>query len=358
MHNFNGHWIEVFSAGKQRDHQGREWDITSEFLEQVASSYDPAQHEAPAVIGHPDNDAPAYGWVAALRVNDDRLEAQFRDVDSQFEQLVKDGKFKKRSASFYVDQKTAPNSNILSLRHVGFLGATPPAVKGLRNIQFSEGESVAFESINFSEDETMFDEKAQEGFAAKLVEKLKAVFGGKTDEGQPASVDARSFSEADLTAKIAEAVKSATAAATANFNEKMTALETDNKALRKQVEQQATSTTRAELISFCERLGPAKCPPAFREMGLIEFMEAISGVEQKVTVISFSEEGDKKVETKTESAPLMWFRNFMEKLPAFIQFGEGFGSLKTSAGAADAISPERQEELRTAAGLTAKGGAQ
>lgn len=347
MPDFNKQWIEVFRAGKQVDNAGREWDITSDFLEQVASSYNPAQHEAPAVVGHPDNNAPAYGWVAALRVKDGRLEAQFRDVDPGFETLVREGKFKKRSASFYIDPKTAPDGNILSLRHVGFLGATPPAVKGLRNIQFSEGESVAFESINFSEDETMFDEKAQESFANKLLEKLKAVFGSKKDEGsQP------SFSEADLTAKIAEAVKSATAAATASFTEKITALETANTALQKQVEQQANSTTRAELISFCERLGPAKCPPAFRNMGLVEFMEAISGVEGKVTVISFEEAEGKKTEKKTESTPLAWFQEFIGKLGPFIQFGERFGDLRaTGTDPASVADPARLKKLRGDAGL-------
>lgn len=351
MANFNGQWVEIFTVGKQVDNAGREWDITTDFLEQISGSYNPAQHEAPAAVGHPEGDAPAYGWVSALRTKDGRLEAQFRDVDPQFEQLVRDGKFKKRSASFYVDKESAPSGRAPYLRHVGFLGAQPPAVKGLRDIHFSEGESLTFESITFSEGDTSMNEQETQSLAERIGEFLKKFLPKKDEGSQP------SFAEADLTAKIAEAVKSATAAATASFTEQMTKLETANKALQNQIEQQANSTTRAELINFCERLGPAKCPPAFRNMGVVEFMESISAVESKITVISFEEADGKKTEKKTESTPLAWFQEFLGSLGPFIQFGERFGAMTAKAGADDLISPERKAELRQGAGLPAKGGA-
>jgi hypothetical protein len=43
--------------------------------------------------------------------------------------MVKRGLFKKRSISLYPD---------LTLRHIGFLGAMPPAIKGLADIKFRE----------------------------------------------------------------------------------------------------------------------------------------------------------------------------------------------------------------------------
>jgi hypothetical protein len=51
--------------------------------------------------------------------------------------VVKQGLFKKRSVSLYPD---------MTLRHVGFLGAVPPSIKGLADIQFKEGaQAMTFE---------------------------------------------------------------------------------------------------------------------------------------------------------------------------------------------------------------------
>jgi hypothetical protein len=143
--NFGDQWIEIFTAGTHTDDAGRTHQIDASFLESVAGNFNPAAHEPPAVIGHPHNNAPAYGWVDGVRVQEGALEVKFKEVDPNFEQLVRDGRFKKRSASFYVDPKTAPGGKAPALRHVGFLGAQPPAVKGLRDIQFVEGEATGIE---------------------------------------------------------------------------------------------------------------------------------------------------------------------------------------------------------------------
>ena len=108
MANFNDQWIEIFSVGSHIDGDGHAQKVTREYLEAAAGNFDATIHEAPIVVGHPKNNLPAYGWVKALRTNGNRLEAQFSDVDPEFEQLVREGKFKKRSASFYVDPVTAP----------------------------------------------------------------------------------------------------------------------------------------------------------------------------------------------------------------------------------------------------------
>ena len=345
MANFNGQWIQVFTVGRHIDNADREHVIDVDFLERAASNFNPTLHEPPAVIGHPQDNAPAYGWVNSVRVRDGHLEVRFKDTDPAFEEIVKAGRFKKRSASFYVDPETAPGGKAPALRHVGFLGAQPPAVKGLRDIQFTEGETLTFE---FSEDSMGLEEKDLNS----IVERLKAAlgFGGKD---KPAS-----FSEADVSRLIAAEVKKATEAVTASFGEQLKQRDSQITELRTQVAQQSGRSTRAEIISFVESLGAANCPPAFRQMGIVEFMEALSGSESKVTVISFSEEGDKKVETRTETAPLDWFKGFMKSLGPFIQFGERFNVLTTTAGAGNEVSPERENELREGAGLPAKGGTQ
>lgn len=131
--------IEIFRAGKRLDANGKEFDISVSDLEQVVASYNPAFHEAPAVIGHPKMNNPAYAWVEKLHLDGDVLKATFKQIAPEFSELVKKGRFKKVSASFYTpDSPNNPHQGRWSIRHVGFLGAVPPAVKGLKEPVFNE----------------------------------------------------------------------------------------------------------------------------------------------------------------------------------------------------------------------------
>ena len=134
-------FIEIFKAGKRPDSHGTVVNITPDDLQQVVDAYDVAYHEAPAVIGHPKMDAPAYAWVKGLQLDGDVLKAELDQIHPEFAEMVADGRFKKVSASFYLaNSPDNPKQGSLYLRHVGFLGAMPPAVKGLRNPEFSEAE--------------------------------------------------------------------------------------------------------------------------------------------------------------------------------------------------------------------------
>ncbi len=140
---------EIFRAGTRTDANGNTVTITEADLAAAAQAYDPKVHEAPIVVGHPKADAPAYGWVKSLGVQNGVLTADFAQVDDGFADLVKAGRYKKVSASFY--PPTSPNNpkpGVWTLRHVGFLGAQPPAVKGLSAISFAEGEVY----VEFAED--------------------------------------------------------------------------------------------------------------------------------------------------------------------------------------------------------------
>lgn len=130
-------------------------DFSEQLLAEVAAGYDPALHEAPLVIGHPSLQAPAYGWVRGLSFADGALVAK-ADPLPQLVDLVRQQHVKKVSASFY--PPTAANNPTPGkwyLRHVGFLGAAPPAVKGLAPVSFAEGDSVQVEldvqAVSFGE---------------------------------------------------------------------------------------------------------------------------------------------------------------------------------------------------------------
>lgn len=128
MHELRG--VEVFRTGTHTDSSGATDTWTLADLEKIRDQYGPKTQEAPAVLGHPKGGAPAYGWVQSLKVEGDRLLADFHQCPSEFVEALKAGRFKKRSISVRDHQ----------LRHVAFLGAQIPAVSGLKDVAFAEGE--------------------------------------------------------------------------------------------------------------------------------------------------------------------------------------------------------------------------
>ncbi|MDP0380303.1 peptidase [Glaesserella parasuis] len=144
--------IEIFKAGTRKDANGTEVTITVADLKQAVESYNVEFHEAPAVIGHPEHNHPAYAWVKRLELEGDILKAELDQIDPEFAEMVDKGRFKKVSASFYLaNSPNNPKQGSLYLRHVGFLGAMPPAVKGLRNPVFAEGEEGVVDFSDWTE---------------------------------------------------------------------------------------------------------------------------------------------------------------------------------------------------------------
>lgn len=120
---------------------GDSFNFSESDIAATVLAYDPALHEAPLVLGHPKHDAPAAGWVKSLSASADGLIAEPQQVDPAFAELIAKAAYKKISASFYhPDSPSNPVPGVYYLRHVGFLGAQPPAVKGLRSIELADDE--------------------------------------------------------------------------------------------------------------------------------------------------------------------------------------------------------------------------
>ncbi|KAF3999059.1 peptidase [Glaciimonas immobilis] len=133
--------LHIFKAGTHTDINGNKVTLTAADLAASAAAYDPAIHEAPIVVGHPALDAPAYGWVKALSECNGDLNAEPVQVPAAFAEIVNSGSYKKISSSFYGPHVASnPVPGVWYLKHVGFLGATAPAVKGLRQASFAAGE--------------------------------------------------------------------------------------------------------------------------------------------------------------------------------------------------------------------------
>lgn len=143
--------IEIFRAGRQVDDAGNAHEFSEADVAGIAAAYTPSLREAPLTVGHPASNLPAYGWVKGLAAAAGVLTMNPHQVEPQFAEMVQAGRFKKRSASFY--PPASPNNPAPGrwyLRHVAFLGAQPPAVAGLKDIQFSAGDADAG-AVCFSE---------------------------------------------------------------------------------------------------------------------------------------------------------------------------------------------------------------
>lgn len=131
--------LAVFAPGTHTAMDGRTITFTQENCIDLANSYDPSVSEAPFVIGHPSLTAPAYGWAERLEFRDGIVYAAPRQVNPAFAEAFNAGSYKKRSLSIYQpDSPGNPKPGHFYARHVGFLGAVPPGVKGLPDAQFAE----------------------------------------------------------------------------------------------------------------------------------------------------------------------------------------------------------------------------
>ncbi|MBW1989069.1 MAG: hypothetical protein JRI97_05935 [Deltaproteobacteria bacterium] len=265
-------WVEIFAGGPQTDSAGRTHD-GDVLIDRALASFDPARHEPPLVVGHPVHDAPAYGWVRELRAdvrNGVRvLLARFRQVAPQLAKLVAAGAYKKRSAAFYPDG---------ALRHVGFLGAAPPAVKGLADVAFAGPPDPVF----------LFLETPTRGEDMSVKDRLKTWFARAVDELPEAELSP-AFSEADLARAREEAAAAARAQALA---------------------EQAKEDKRTKIRSVVDAgLAAGRILPAWCAAGLSSFMEALP-------------EGPEAGFAGCGKSPFVWFCEFLGSLPRSVPLDE------------------------------------
>ncbi|GIX17706.1 MAG: hypothetical protein KatS3mg119_1892 [Rhodothalassiaceae bacterium] len=115
-------------------------EVTIADIQAIAAAYDPERYQAPVVIGHPKTDDPAWGWVTAASARDDGL---WLDVEllPEMAELVREGRYRAVSVALWTPTAAGnPVPGVWSLRHLGFLGAQPPAVKGLTPVRIDAAE--------------------------------------------------------------------------------------------------------------------------------------------------------------------------------------------------------------------------
>ena len=308
--------IEVFRAGTHVDMSGAHVTISDDDLAQTAAQYDKNAMEAPIVVGHPKTDSPAYGWVSGLSVDESGvLIANIEQLDPEFAEIVKAGRYKHVSASFYAPQSPGnPKPGTWYLRHVGFLGAQPPAVKGLKPASFADndGQYVFSFAADTSRDKT-------KGKKTMTEEEIKA---------KEAELAAK---EKAIEAKATEFAESAKAAEADRLRAKEAELEAREKAL----EAKAAEARKLENVAFAEKLvKDGKILPRDMEH-VVTLMAAISDT----AIVNFAENGESKQISAVEA-----HKKFLDALPVRIEFSEKSKDPEGAKSPGDGETPQQVAE--------------
>jgi regulator of replication initiation timing len=299
--------VEVLRAGTFKDNAGNEHTFTEEELAGIAASYDPAKHEAPIVIGHPADNAPAFGWVKRAFTEGKSLFLELAGLVPEFVEACKRGLYKKRSISLYPDR---------TIRHVGFLGATPPSIKGLKDIQFSDKNQICIEFTDSTEGEVMPKDLAEAlvmiGALNADITKLQSQIASFSEENKNLKTE-----NGSLKTQAADFSEKAKEAAT-----QITDLTGKVQGLQKTIADQATDSRKKEHAAFCEKLvSDGKLLPKNRDV-TIETLETM----HQASIGNFAE----------GQSPLAKYKKMLEESPRVIEFGEsknkGGASLKGTAG--------------------------
>ncbi|MBS0508060.1 MAG: hypothetical protein JSR53_11825 [Proteobacteria bacterium] len=282
--------IEVFRAGRHMDDAGSVHSFTEADLAAMATGYDPALREAPLTVGHPADNLPAYGWVKAVGRNAaGALTIDTHQVEPQFAQMVQDGRFKKRSASFYAPNSPHnPRPGQWYLRHVAFLGAQPPAIAGLKDMQFSEGDaSEGAVCFSLSNPPTLQEPDPMDEELKQQLAKAQADLAAAQAETAAAKAQAASFAEA------------------------------------------AAAERKAGYVAFAQaQIERGQLAPKDKDLA-VATLQALAGAEP----VSFSEGGAQR-----QLSPAQWLQDFIASRAPVVAFGEFAGAHRQApvAGRSDA----------------------
>lgn len=288
-------------------------DLPESRIDEIVSSYNPTHHEAPITLGHPKDDSPSWGWIKKLMKVGKLLYAEIDPVP-ELEKWLKEKRYKKRSIAIYPPDK---ERSTYSLRHVAFLGGTPPRIKGMKDYVFDDGDCEIV-SVEFSEDDNDFSEEEKE---KTIMEK-----------------DVVTYSEDQHTRLVEAAVQSKENELTQTFSEErdglkdeIKALEEKNTELEEKVNEFAEKAVKAETEAFVDSLiKDGKLAPAEKEETVELFSEASEPLRKKLKnsyskrkVVTFGEDDslnedeDKEAGKKKIDADASVFGNSKEDVEKF-----------------------------------------
>lgn len=145
-HDFKGldDFFPAFVGGEQVDSSGAKKNWTNEELDQIVTNTKKLIDKnifsgAPMVIGHPKTDAPAYGWVQDIKRDGNVLSVKGDKLHDEFAKGVESGLWPNRSV------RIGKGDDGFYLKHIGFLGAVPPAIEGMDAIYNAATDDECFD---------------------------------------------------------------------------------------------------------------------------------------------------------------------------------------------------------------------
>jgi len=310
-------WVEIFRTGEQTDSQGNTRTFTTADLDSMVTNH----QSSPIVIGHPQTDDPAWGWSSALKRVGDSLFGKYADVQPAFAKMVENKQFPERSI------KIKPVDNGYQLVHTGFLGAVPPAVEGLAQMQFhhddqclefssdwyvtsrlsrifrrmknllieDKGEAKAEEILPEYELESLSDAAVEQRL--KDINETESV-SGSFNQVPKGGITVSEFTQQQLDDAVAKATADAKASAEQEYSTKL--------ASALSLQRQADAMLHVDQLLSAQKLVPAQIS------GLAEFMATLDDADENA--FEFSVGTDDKSETKKQSQQ-QFFSTFLDSLP-------------------------------------------
>jgi hypothetical protein len=359
-------WDKVFTTGSHTDSNGNKKVWTTADLDKIVDSLNPTYHEPPVVIGHPSDNAPAFGWVAAAKRLGSDLYLQYKDIAPEFKEWRLKGLFKKKSISVYPDG---------SLRHIGYLGGMPPAIKGLPDYAFSDagrGQAVTYEFGDYNDMQIartlrrlknwlinkFGQEEADKALDEWDVQNIteEAARPDQPDDAEPIAAynepeEVQSMKPEDVEKVVAEKVTAAIKEFGEGMNKTVTALQATITELNKSFAAGREESQRREFREFLSAPDMVRRVADGSREATINQMVTLAAAEP----VSFGE-GD----AKTTKPALDIYKDQLKALPEVVQFGEHatkdkVGNIETVNGMdAKAISDKAMEfrESETKAGRT------
>lgn len=327
--------IKMLKPGTFKAMNGQSYSFTAADLAASAAAYNPAIYSAGLVKGHPEHDAPRFGELASCEF------AEFfygvpSNVNPAFREEVNSGQYPYVSLSLYgKNHPDNPVPGVYYPRHLGFLGAMPPAVKGLGQVSLGEESG---EVINLCARIEFGD--YNDRLVYRLLRGIKTLLSDSVGREKTESV----MSEWDMEMLLENAVtpETATDTAVSSFTEAgkehgmdaaalaaQEAALTQREAKLKQDEAALAGETakrkRAEIAAFVEQqVKEGRVLPAAKaqEIATISFLEGVA----ESDVIELGE-GDAK-----KSVPLgEAYRQSITQRPQVIEFGELGGGAEPGA---------------------------
>jgi hypothetical protein len=242
---------------------------------------------------------------------------------------VKAGAYKKVSASFYPkDHPNNPTPGVYALRHVGFLGAQPPAVKGLKPTEFAEEADCIEIELDFAEEQAA----GQSEWKFPSAEPTTPQPTTAENPAEPSSLPSGAAAAAD---GIPEGSTHSQPETTTVTPEEKAALEAHNAQLqadldasRAAINAQAAAANTAAHAAFAEKLvGEARITAAEAPLlvATLDHLEPPTVAGERAALVEFGEGEAKKPMAEV-------FKAFLQSLPKRVEFGEQAGRDRAATG--------------------------